>query len=49
MIYQRAFEIEIEGIARFILQREFSMPVFYKNQIGERRVDFLVEQKIRLN
>jgi GxxExxY protein len=43
VIYQRALEIEMtdEGIS---FKREYNMPVFYKNQqIGTRRVDFLVE------
>lgn len=46
VIYQRALEYE------FVLQglgfaREFEMPIFYKgNQIGTRRVDFLVNQVI---
>ena len=43
VIYQRALEIEMadEGIS---FSREHTMPVFYKNQqIGTRRVDFLVE------
>ncbi|MDO9154022.1 MAG: GxxExxY protein [Paludibacter sp.] len=43
VIYQRAMEIEMadNGI---IFSREFEMPVYYKNQqIGTRRVDFLVE------
>lgn len=43
VIYQRALEIEmsIEGIK---FQREFEMPIFYREQqIGTRRVDFLVE------
>ncbi|HPK20982.1 MAG TPA: GxxExxY protein [Paludibacteraceae bacterium] len=43
VIYQRALEIEMadEGIA---FNREYEMPVYYKNQqIGTRRVDFLVE------
>ncbi|MBD0284255.1 MAG: GxxExxY protein [Flavisolibacter sp.] len=46
VIYQRALEIELEDTGlRFV--REFNMPVFYKNkQIGERRVDFFVEEKI---
>jgi GxxExxY protein len=45
-IYQRALEIELETTGlRFA--REFSMPVHYKGRkIGERRVDFLVEEKI---
>jgi GxxExxY protein len=43
VIYQRALEIELtlEGID---FQREFEMPIYYRNeQIGTRRVDFLVE------
>ncbi len=46
VIYQRALEIELEDSGvRFV--RELSMPVYYKNkQIGERRVDFFVEDKI---
>ncbi len=46
VIYQRALEIELEeSEIRFI--REFNMPVHYKGkQIGERRVDFLVEEII---
>jgi GxxExxY protein len=42
VIYQRALEIEmnVEGIP---FQREFEMPIFYRNQhIGTRRVDFLI-------
>ena len=46
VIYQRAMQIEMNDVGLHF-EREFSMPVFYKNQqIGERRVDFLVEQKI---
>ena len=46
VIYQRALEIEFSN--NFILfKREFQMPVMYKGeQIGERRVDFLVFEKI---
>jgi GxxExxY protein len=43
VIYQRALEIEMadQGIA---FSREYEMPVYYKKQqIGTRRVDFLVE------
>ncbi len=43
VIYQRALakEFYIQGIS---FQREFEMPIFYKEeQIGTRRVDFLVE------
>jgi GxxExxY protein len=46
VIYQRALEIEFkETGVRF--KREFSMPIYYKGcNIGERRVDFFVEEKI---
>ena len=43
VIYQRALEIEmnLEGIN---FSREYEMPIYYRNQqIGTRRVDFLVE------
>ena len=43
VIYQRALAIEMkqEGI---LFSREFEMPIFYREQqIGTRRVDFLVE------
>jgi len=46
VIYQRAMEIEMadSGIS---FSREFEMPVYYKKQqIGTRRVDFLVEAYI---
>lgn len=46
VIYQRALEIEMadSGIS-FI--REFVMPIYYKKQhIGNRRVDFLIDDKI---
>lgn len=46
LIYQRALEVEFRGTG-LKYAREVSMPVFYKNvQVGERRVDFLVEEKI---
>jgi GxxExxY protein len=46
VIYQRALEIEFE-LMEIKFGREVSIPVFYKNvQVGERRVDFLVEEKI---
>ena len=46
VIYQRALEIEmIDSGLNFA--RELSMPVYYKSiQIGERRADFFVEEKI---
>lgn len=46
VIYQRALEIELSEMS-VSFAREFNMPVFYKNQqIGERRVDSLVDGKI---
>ena len=43
VIYQRALEIEMR-LAGIEFQREFEMPIFYREeQIGTRRVDFLVE------
>lgn len=46
VIYQRALAIELdyESIA---FQREMEMPIFYREeQIGTRRVDFFVEEKV---
>jgi len=46
VIYQRALEKEmaLHGLA---FAREFEMPIFYKEeQIGTRRVDFLIEEVI---
>jgi GxxExxY protein len=46
VIYQKALEREmcLNGIP---FQREFEMPIFYKGeQIGTRRVDFLVERVV---
>lgn len=46
VIYQRALAIEF-GIAGINFQREFEMPIHYRNQkIGTRRVDFLVEDVV---
>ena len=46
VIYQRALEIEMLD-AGVHFSREFKMPIYYKGkQIGERRVDFFVEEKI---
>ena len=43
VIYQRALAIEM-SLARIAFQREFEMPIFYREeQIGTRRVDFLAE------
>ena len=46
VIYQRALakEMTLNGL---IFSREFEMPIFYKEeQIGTRRVDFLVESVV---
>lgn len=46
VIYQRALEIEFAD-ENIEFSREFEMPIYYKNQqIGTRRVDFLVEGEI---
>jgi len=46
VIYQRALEIELED-SGLSVAREFCMPVYYKGRkIGERRVDFLIDEKI---
>ena len=46
LIYQRALEIEFR-LMQINFGREVTIPVYYKeNVIGERRVDFLVEDKI---
>ena len=46
VIYQRALAIEFP-LMEIGFQREFCMPIYYREkQIGERRVDFLVEEKI---
>ncbi|MES2725524.1 MAG: GxxExxY protein [Bacteroidota bacterium] len=43
VIYQRALAIEMQ-LAGIAFNREFEMPIFYREeQIGTRRVDFLVE------
>ena len=43
VIYQRALEIEMR-LASIEFSREFEMPILYRDeQIGTRRVDFLVE------
>jgi GxxExxY protein len=43
VIYQRAIAIEMR-LAGISFNREFEMPIFYREeQIGTRRVDFLVE------
>ncbi|HPD65327.1 MAG TPA: GxxExxY protein [Bacteroidia bacterium] len=46
VIYQRALAIELQE-AGLSFQRELEMPVMYKaQQIGTRRVDFLVEDAV---
>lgn len=46
VIYQRALAIEFESM-QIGFGREVSIPVYYKEvKVGERRVDFLVEDKI---
>ena len=46
VIYQRALAIELEK-ANLLFVRELEMPIFYDDvNIGTRRVDFLVEEKI---
>ncbi|MCC6181965.1 MAG: GxxExxY protein [Bacteroidia bacterium] len=43
VIYQRALEIEMR-LTEISFQREFEMPIYYRDeQIGTRRVDFLVQ------
>jgi GxxExxY protein len=46
VIYQRALEIEM-SLAGLEFKREFEMPIMYREfQIGTRRVDFFVEEKV---
>ena len=46
VIYQRAMEIEMP-FKNLSFKREMEMPIFYRDeQIGTRRVDFFVEEKI---
>src|SRR5439155_6460754 len=46
VIYQRGLEIELQD-SGLKFARELSMPIFYKGRcIGERRVDFFVEEKL---
>ena len=46
VIYQRALAIEMQLVG-ISFTREFEMPIFYKKeQIGTRRVDFLVKSII---
>ena len=46
VIYQRALELELQA-GEILFSREYEMPIYYRNvQIGTRRVDFLVEERI---
>ena len=46
VIYQRALEIELK-LNNIAFEREFEMPIFYRQeQIGTRRVDFLIENVV---
>ena len=46
VIYQRALEIEMQDTG-LMFARELSMPIYYKGRnIGERRVDFFVEESV---
>ena len=46
VIYQRAMELEFQR-NNILHVREFEMPIFYLDQqIGVRRVDFLISEKI---
>lgn len=46
VIYQRALAIEL-AFENISFQRELEMPIFYREeQIGTRRVDFFVEEKV---
>ena len=46
VIYQRALELELK-VMGLEYAREFEMPIYYMDQqIGTRRVDFLIEGKI---
>src|SRR6478609_6434859 len=48
VIYQRALAIEFTKI-NLSFEREVEMPIFYDEQnIGTRRVDFMVEEKISI-
>lgn len=46
VIYQRSLAIEMHD-SGLNFARELEIPLFYKeNEVGTRRVDFLVEQKV---
>lgn len=46
VIYQRALAIELEK-AKLLFTRELEIPIYYDEvEIGTRRVDFLIDEKI---
>ena len=46
VIYQRALAVEFRHVG-VTFEREFTMKVYYRTEeVGERRVDFLVDKKI---
>ena len=46
VVYQRALSVEM-NLRQVAHQREFEMPLLYKGvDVGQRRVDFLVENEI---
>jgi GxxExxY protein len=46
VIYQRALAYEME-LNKILFAREVEMPIYYKQKdIGTRRVDFLIDEKI---
>ncbi|KAA9040861.1 GxxExxY protein [Ginsengibacter hankyongi] len=46
VIYQRALEMEMH-LADLKFSRELEMPIYYRDsEIGTRRVDFFVEEKV---
>ena len=46
VIYQRALEMEMH-LAGLKFSRELEMPIYYRDtEIGTRRVDFFVEEKV---
>jgi GxxExxY protein len=48
VIYQRALAYEME-LNKILFAREVEMPIYYKQKdIGTRRVDFLIDEKICL-
>jgi GxxExxY protein len=46
VVYQRALAVEFKYVG-ITFQREFNMKIYYRGEeVGERRVDFLVDDKI---